>query len=467
MPRLELELTSSRDDGSWTWRAAGAREPRGTLAGDLLYAGAQVGDLVRVEADIDIDGITVTSVLPPKQKRSEPDRLEIVGSGRDEPDVITNLVSKPPRDKSARKGGRDGRRPGGPSRDGDTGGERGRGERTGSERSGDGQRSGGGDRSRPRKPAPPTESRPKPKRLRARREHRDAAMATLPEEQKAVAEQVLRGGLPAVRKAIDEQNVQLQKENRPTIKPDSIVVLAEELLPRLREAEWLDRADAALSGVDELDLRDLRSVVTGADTAARSAEARQLAETLREAVTKRVEQTHAAWLAELAEALRDERTVRALRMSSRPPKAGSPLPPDLAQKLAEAAGAALTTETGSERYALVVDALAFSPVREQATPLGVPEKPSDELVATIRKLSSRVPQVAARFGITPEAAPAKRPVPPPPATTPPTAGAPSTPPAARPIPPPPTPPQSATPPPSPQVSPASPPSAQQPAPSAS
>ena len=29
--RIEIELTSSAPDGSWTWRAAGAREPRGVL----------------------------------------------------------------------------------------------------------------------------------------------------------------------------------------------------------------------------------------------------------------------------------------------------------------------------------------------------------------------------------------------------------------------------------------------------
>jgi hypothetical protein len=441
MPRLELELTSARDDGSWTWRAAGAREPKGTLAGELLYAGAKVGDLIRVEAEIDIDGITVTSVLPPKQKRSEPERLEIMGSGREEPAVTTNLVTKSPRDRGGgRKGGRERRRPGARDGDGDRGRDRGRGERGTVERAGGERRSG--DRTRPRKSSPPAEPRPKPKRLRPRREHRDAVLATLPEEQKAVAEQVLRGGLPAVRKAIDEQNAQLQKENRPTIKPDSIIALAEELLPRLREAEWLDRADAALSGVDELDLRDLRSVVTGADAAARSPEARELADRLRDAVTKRVEQAHNAWLAELAEALRDERTVRALRMSSRPPKAGSPLPPDMAQRLAEAAGAALTSDTSPDRYALVLDALAFSPVREQAKPLGIPSNPSDELMAAVRKLASRVPQVAALFGVIADSSPS-RPVPPPPtrsapggdATAPPTTTAP--PPTPRPIPPPP------------------------------
>ena len=43
--RIEVELTSQRDDGTWTWRAAGAKQPKGSLDGTLLYDGASVGDV--------------------------------------------------------------------------------------------------------------------------------------------------------------------------------------------------------------------------------------------------------------------------------------------------------------------------------------------------------------------------------------------------------------------------------------
>ena len=33
---MEIELTSTRPDGTWTWRAAGARQPKGELDGGLL-----------------------------------------------------------------------------------------------------------------------------------------------------------------------------------------------------------------------------------------------------------------------------------------------------------------------------------------------------------------------------------------------------------------------------------------------
>ena len=77
--RIELELTSARQDGNWTWRAAGAREPRGVLDGGLLPAGSKVGDVLRAEADFDVDGITVTSVMAPKGARKEPERIELLG----------------------------------------------------------------------------------------------------------------------------------------------------------------------------------------------------------------------------------------------------------------------------------------------------------------------------------------------------------------------------------------------------
>src|SRR4051794_38582326 len=116
--RIDIELTSARDDGTWTWRAAGAKQPKGFLDGKLLYEGAKTGDVVRAEADFEIEGITIIAVLPPKEKRSEPDRLEIVGSGRsDQPLVTSSLV---PKNERRRDRDRDGDRRG-PRREGDRG----------------------------------------------------------------------------------------------------------------------------------------------------------------------------------------------------------------------------------------------------------------------------------------------------------------------------------------------------------
>lgn len=84
--RIDIELTSSRDDGTWTWRAPGARQPRGSLEGALLPEGAKVGDVLRADADFDLEGIVVTAVLTPKDgtRVEKAARIEIVGSGREQ-----------------------------------------------------------------------------------------------------------------------------------------------------------------------------------------------------------------------------------------------------------------------------------------------------------------------------------------------------------------------------------------------
>src|ERR1700732_2524089 len=112
--RIDIELTSARPDGSWTWRAAGALKPRGVLEGSLLYDGAKAGDVVRADAEFEVEGITIVGVLPPKEKkRSEPERLEGVGAPREAtPGVTASLTSRPGRDRDGGPGGRPPRRDG-------------------------------------------------------------------------------------------------------------------------------------------------------------------------------------------------------------------------------------------------------------------------------------------------------------------------------------------------------------------
>lgn len=417
-----MELTSDRGDGTWTWRAAGAKQPKGELAGTLLYPGAKVGDVVRAEAEFEVDGIEVTAVLPPKAKeRSSGDRIEILGPPRRDENLVTASLSSKSRDRDRSDrtkgdgGDRRGRRQDGRHRQGRPEGDR-RGDRSPADRdgagaarsNGDGQRPSGKrqraersgqERARSSRSAPPADLRPRPKRLRAGRKHRNEVLATLPDSHKPIAEQVLKGGVPAVRQAVEKQNEANREAGRPEIAPEPILALAEQILPKIRTAEWRDRAEAALADLDELDLRDLRSVVVASDQGARDDEARMMAQQLRDGLNRRVEEEHSAWLGEIAVLLADGRLVRALRLSSRPPKAGAPLPTDLVQRLTEASSQALTAETGKERFATVLDALAYSPVRLTVTAASVPADPGEELTATVKKLASRVPQVAAQFGL--------------------------------------------------------------------
>ncbi|HEX7167213.1 MAG TPA: hypothetical protein VF230_09555 [Acidimicrobiales bacterium] len=453
MPRrIEVELTSSRADGTWTWRAAGAREPKGVVESSVLYEGAKVGDVLKAEVEMDVDGITITSVQPPKGKTpAAPNRIEIVGPARDFEAVTTSLVPKHERprgdrrdrgdrgdrgDRPPRPGGDRGARGAGPRGTGERGerpsGDRGprpdRGARTGDARGPRPDR--GGDR-RPggqRTGAPQEPAKPRPKRLNPASTHRNAVVETLSPEQKPIAEQLLRGGIPAVRRAIEEQNTAARAEGHPEIKAEALLAAAEDLLPRLKTAEWHDRAEAAMADVDTLGLRDLRSVVSGADANARDDETRKLAGTLREALDRRLTEERDEWTKSITTALDESRLVRALRLATRPPDPSMRLSSDLAKRLSTAASEQLSPDTAPDRWSALLEAVVASPVRTTVKPVGLPAEPPPSLVQAAQQAAGRIPALAQLLGLA---------IPPPPMA--PKGGArPSR--GARPIPPPPRPP---------------------------
>lgn len=431
--RLEVELTSRRDDGSWTWRAAGAKQPKGVLDGELLPPGAGEGDVLRVDADFEVDGIFVTQVLPPKARSGKPpaERIELIGP----PDRAAGTTTTRVGGRGGRKrdgdrrqpkrsaGGEDGRnrrrkrsdeprdgdgRPGqdkaGPKR------RRERGRDRSQRRDGEAKRSQSEDAAKEKAAAPERPPKPKARKLRPGRRHRDALIASLPAEQQVVAEQVARGGLAAVRTEIETQNRKAADEGTPEVPAEGVIALAESLVGPMQIAEWRDRADAALAGIGRADLRDLRSVLVAAEDYARDAEARELAEQIREGLNERVERSQREWHDELRTTLADGRVVRALRLSSRPPKAGAPLPPEIAQELTSQANAALGTGASQHRIAVVLEAVAFSPVRPYVVLSNIPAEPTEELVEAVRKVASRLPEVAAALGIEPaEARPRSQP----------------------------------------------------------
>jgi hypothetical protein len=237
--------------------------------------------------------------------------------------------------------------------------------------------------------------------LRPGRAHRAAVLDTLPVEHRPIAEQVIRGGVPAVREAIAEQNAQAKKEGRAEIPSEQLIALAEDLLPQLRAAEWLDRAEAALADLEELDLRDLRSVIVAADGVARGPEALALKDQIQAGLTRRIEEEQALWIADITANLDGGRFVRALRLSSRPPKAGAPLPVELSSRLVTAVSEGLTPTVNQDLWAAALDALAFSPVRNQVTPAGRPEEPSPALLDAVRRVGDRLPKIVLLFGLDP------------------------------------------------------------------
>jgi hypothetical protein len=412
--RIEIELTSRNEEGAYTWRAAGARQPRGTLDPALVPNGASVGDVVRAEVESGLDGLEVVAVLALAEKGDDraTNRIEVIGTPRRGPDVsITyapgNRRRREEREPSARTDRAPGRRPGGraaPRRPAEAEApERAReGRRQERPRPSHREREGGEGRPRPPRAAS-TEGRPAPARRERRpplqTAHRNALLATLGPEQLPIAEQLLRGGIPAVRQALAEHSA--PQAPAAATNNETVLSIAEQLLPRVNLATWKDRATAAQSAGRELRLRELRAVVTASRTVTLDDEARALARTLHQTLGDRVKALLDDWISRMGRSLDEGRVVDAVRLSARPPEPGTRLPAEVAVRLADTAGAAMTADTDPGAWTALLGAVVDSPVRRTVKPHGIPAGTED----VARRAAGSVPELARLLGL---------PIPPPP-----------------------------------------------------
>jgi hypothetical protein len=417
--RIDIELTSVLPDDSWTGRAAGARKPNGQVDGGMLPAGSGVGDVLKVEIEQMLDGIEILGIVKGREKPASTNVLELLPNEQPFEAVIETRArrdrgerreGRPPRKGERRdtRGDRDSRSAPG---DRDTRGDR-------NSRSAPGDSRGDATkrrerRDRPRFEAPPElPQRPKPKRLRPGKARRNAVLADLPEAQRPIAEMVLQG-MAAVRARVKQENETLAAAGQPAMPEASVVKMAEDMLPKLRVADWLDRAEAAQRQMEHLDLRDLRSVVAASEDpiVARDESTRQLAVELKASLVRKQNEELALWFGDIDAAIGVGRVIRALRLSSQPPKAGVMFPPDLARRLGEAATAALQPHDAPDRWIAVLEAAAFSPVRALLNPTVAPPTVTDDLRATTLRLGPALPQVAALLGVeVPENTPKPKPL---------------------------------------------------------
>lgn len=449
--RIDIEITSRRSDDEWTWRAAGARQPKGLIPAPLVPDGAKPGDVLRVEVESGIDGLEIVGVLPPKPETDQGDatRIEVLGPRRADADISVVLASRGRRRDSSEgeRGGRSRRAPGHDrSASGDGAGRERRGDRTAGRgrRNGTADGAGEGPHKRPgtgragerpsrevRAGRARREGRDRPEDrgdrqdrdgaaatrrgpLRERRPavsmaHRNAALAQMRSEEIPIAEQLLRGGLPAVRQAIQEQNANASQEGRPPISAESLMAIAERLLPAVNLASWKDRASVAQAAGREVRLRELRAVVAASRTVVLDQEGRSMAKALQESLDQRVAALREEWLTRISKALDNGRIADAIRTASRPPEPSTRCPADLAVRLAEASGNAMTAELSREAWLELLDAVVNSPIRRNVHPSGIPDD-ADVKSAALRAAGS-VPALARLLGL-------PQPPPPPRRTTP-------------------------------------------------
>ena len=368
--RLDIEITSQSTESSYTWRSAGAKEPKGTIKASLLPSGVAIGDVLKVEADFMIDGIEITAVLPQKIKKDGPELLELLGTGNETAGVTTSLVKKSS-NRKRRKDGRVGSK---------------------NKQAKDRKQSRSSKAKTERKDRKPYRS-PRGKRLKPSKKYRNEYIESLPELQKPIAKELSGSTIPNLRRTIEKMDL-------PEGFPDALLDYAENLNQQLKMAEWMDKATAVESNIENIDLQDFRSVVASSARWAKSSDSIAIKERLELKLNERIDQDHKKWLNSIEEALQEDKTVRALNLSSRSPKAGAQLPEAITTRLIEQANKALNAEATAHRWSIVVEAVALSPVRQKVIPGGLPTEISEELKQSIKKHGDRIPQIAKVFTVT-------------------------------------------------------------------
>ncbi|HWD53858.1 MAG TPA: hypothetical protein VG346_01995 [Acidimicrobiales bacterium] len=395
--RIDIELTSQSGDGAWTWRAAGARQPKGTVDAALVPPGEKVGSVLRADVEIGLEGMEIlalTAAKAPRSPEKTDGRIEVRGTPKRAPDV--SVILAPGSSKRRRDDGDDHRdRRDRRSRDGgDRGPREDRGERGERPSGGSGPRRPGARRPGERDGRPARGERPA---VPTSTVHRNAMLGALRPEQVPVAEQLLRGGLQAVRQAIETQNTASKAAGKPPVAADALLSMADELLPTVRLADWKDRASVAQSSGKDYRLRELRAVVAASRTLNLDEEGRALAKSLHESLDQRTTALREEWLARITNALNDGRVQQAIEASIRAPEPGTRCPAELAVRLAAAAGEALSADKAPEEWMQLLDAVVASPVRRNVKPAGIPD---DEVARqAARHAAGAVPALAKLLGL--------------------------------------------------------------------
>ncbi len=441
--RIEIEITSLSGDLA-TWRAAGAKLPKGVLAASLVPGGPVIGHVYRADIEQYMEGIEVLSVTAPKtaspiDPRNE--RLELIQEVKKGPDVVvtyapTRVVWTRPADgRRTRDGGSSIQRL--PRRDSSesarvrasidkdsaptwraslssrgprrcdqarprpTHARQGRPPRV----SAHGARPDPVQRPRPRTPYGATQRPHGPQQPPVTTTFRNAMLATLSPEQLPVAEQLLRGGMPAVRAAVELQNKNASAQGRPTVDPATIDRIAEDLLNRTNLALWKDRAAGAIGAGRELRLRDLRAVVTSAKTVSLDDEARVQLKELQVSLTARVDHLRTQWNEKLEAAIVAKDVKEALTLVARPPDMSTRVSADAATRVVALVSETLNADQTPAVWNEIVELAADTSIRRNIKPLGIPSDDSSRAVAVHN--AGAIPELAKLLGM-------KVPPPPPP-----------------------------------------------------
>jgi hypothetical protein len=227
--------------------------------------------------------------------------------------------------------------------------------------------------------------------------YRNALLATLSPEQLPVAEQLLRGGMPAVRAAVAEQNKNAAAQGRPTVDAATIDRIAEDLLARTNLALWKDKAAGAIGAGRELRLRDLRAVVTAAKTVSLDDEAKVQQKELQSNLSARLEVLRTQWTERLEAAVTSKNVAEALRLVARPPDMSTRVSAEMAARVVAITSEALTADLEPAKWQEIVTLAIDTSIRRNVKPQGIPNDEASKALAVHN--AGAIPEFAKLLGM--------------------------------------------------------------------
>lgn len=387
---IEIEITSKRSDGSFTWRAKGAKEPKGVVDPVIVGVDTVVGEVFKAEFESWLDGVQIVSAIKSSKKIGSSNDIEILGPRQFKAGVTATLIAKKQQNKARkpRNDKDDMTRDRSPKRENRANNVLGNNRDKARDKDHDGYR----ERSKDKR----TTNRHKPEPIAVGTFYKDKLMHSLEIQERPIADYLFDGGLPAVREAIANQQKEAKEKNLPPIIETPLLAIAERLMPQIRDALWRDRADAILK-LDRVTLKDLRSLIVSAHP--RDEEERKIVADLKDRLSKKISDVATSWQGQVKSSTEAGKLKEALELSTKSPDHSVSLNSEIAELLASKVSAALNKDLNPTEWIELVEAASQAPIRKLIKPASVPEDATGEVEKTSKKLAGLIPQLAPIIGL--------------------------------------------------------------------
>jgi hypothetical protein len=367
--RIDIEITSVKDENTFTWRKQGAKQPKGIVDKSLLGSSTKVGDIFKVEIEQSLDGIDIVAVIDSKKKAQGLNTPVIeIGIKKQSDAKVTLTKVKGKTEKKAAH-----------NKDFD--------------RSHKNQEF----KAEYKKRSNSNHEKKRSEFLRINWVKTDSFLETLSAQEKPIAELLIKGGMPSVRNAIKVQNEQAKANNLPEVAEAALLAIAEKLMPEVRKMQWLDRANSALEAGSKCPIRELKSLLASVDL--KDETIKTILSQLKGLLKEVVEQQIKNWKEDMTKASEAGDIKRSLELLSSPPDRTATLDSNILEVMVKAVNDKFRSDLDPDNWIELVESLANSTLRTKITIEKIPFDATEATLATAKKYSGFIPSLAPLLGL--------------------------------------------------------------------